>query len=145
MIKKCKQCGKEKEHHAKGLCYRCYRKISWKPKLEICKRCNREKPLHAKGLCKGCYNTVFRLDYNKNWNYQNRHNIDLETYKKITQKCAICGFEKIIDLHHLDCNKENNSLNNLIGLCPNHHKMIHHSFFREEILSQLKEKGIFLE
>jgi predicted HNH restriction endonuclease len=46
-----------------------------------------------------------------------------------------------VDLHHLDGNHDNNSKKNLIGLCPNHHKMIHMIEFKEEILKQLKQKG----
>ena len=142
MIKKCKGCGKEEEHHGKGYCYNCYRKFSWKPKKGICKICGREMPLHAKGFCPGCYTTIFRLQYNKNWNYTKRHNINLGSYKKITEKCVICGFDKIVDLHYLDENKNNNSEKNMIGLCPNHHKMIHLIEFRAEILPKLKEKGV---
>ena len=140
MIKKCKSCGKEEEHHGKGFCYNCYRKFAWKPKKGICKICGREMPLHAKGICPGCYTTSFRLQYNKDWNYKKRHNIDVESYKRITEKCAICGFDKIVELHHLDSNKENNSEKNMIGLCPNHHKMIHTIEFREEVLQQLNKK-----
>ena len=142
MIKICKNCNQEKEHQAKGLCYSCYKKISWKPKLKICKRCKRERPLHAKGLCNGCYNIVFRLDYNKNWNYKKNHNISPELYKKITKKCTICDFDQIIDLHHIDKDKSNNSENNLVGLCPNHHKMIHHMKFKDEIFKKLEERGL---
>lgn len=142
MIRTCKGCGNQEEHHGKGYCYGCYRKFSWKPKKGICKRCGKEKQLHAKEVCPGCYTTIFRLQYNKNWNYQNRHNISLELYRKITKKCVVCNFDKIIDLHHLDCNKENNSEENLIGLCPNHHKMIHHNEFRQEVIKLLQEKSI---
>ncbi len=145
MIKLCKGCNQQQEHHAKGFCYKCYKKNSWKPKIKTCKRCHRDLPLHGKGLCRGCYNTVFRLDYNKNWNYKHRHNISVELYKKITQKCIICDFNKIIDLHHIDKDRTNNSENNLIGLCPNHHKMIHHMAFRDEILELLKSKGVELQ
>lgn len=142
MIKICKGCNQEREHHAKGLCYNCYRKQSWKPQLKICKRCGKERAIHAKGFCNGCYNTTFRLDYNKNWNYKKNHNIPIELYKKLTQECAICDFDKIIDLHHLDGNRSNNSEKNLIGLCPNHHKMVHHLQFRDEILQKLRERGL---
>ena len=142
MIKKCKGCGKNEEHHGKGYCYNCYRKYSWKPKKGICKKCGREKHIHAKGVCPGCYTTIFRLQYNKEWNHQKRHNIDIETYKKITKECIICGFNKVVDLHHLDENRDNNSRDNLTGLCPNHHKMFHHMGFRKEIVNLLKEKGV---
>lgn len=141
MIKKCKNCGKEDEHHSHGYCFNCYRKLIWKPKIRICKRCNREMPIHAKGLCAGCYNFVFHLDKNKAWNQKKNYNLDIITYKKITKSCAICGFDKVVDLHHLDQNRTNNFKNNLVGLCPNHHKMLHDFRYREEMLNLLKEKG----
>jgi hypothetical protein len=141
MIKKCVKCNQDKEHHAKGLCYECYRAISWKPKKGTCKRCKREIILHAKGLCPGCYNFVFHLDNNKAWNQKKSFGIDSETYRKLTEKCVICGFDKVVDLHHLDENKKNNSLSNLIGLCPNHHQMLHNFKFRKEIRELLKQKG----
>ncbi|PIZ82634.1 hypothetical protein COX97_03825, partial [Candidatus Pacearchaeota archaeon CG_4_10_14_0_2_um_filter_05_32_18] len=61
--------------------------------------------------------------------------------KKITSSCVACGFDKVVDLHHLDENNKNNSPNNLIGLCPNHHKMLHDFRYREEMLNILREKG----
>ena len=137
----CQNCGKRVEHHAKQMCITCYKKIHWQPKPAICKRCARELPLHAKGLCVGCYNSVFHIDKVKEANYRKYHNIEPELYKKLTQKCALCGFDKIVELHHIDLNRSNNSEKNLIGICPNHHKMIHHRTYRTQIFALLKEKG----
>jgi predicted HNH restriction endonuclease len=36
---------------------------------------------------------------------------------------------------------KNNSSDNLIGLCPNHHKMVHHRAHQKEVFETLKEKG----
>ena len=137
----CKNCGKLGEHHAKGMCLTCYKRLEWKPKLVKCKRCERILPMHARGLCMGCYNSVFHIDKTKEYNYRKLYNLDLETYKKITGFCAICGFDKVINLHHLDKNRQNNSSSNLIGLCPNHHMMLHDRRFRNEIFEMLKKKG----
>ena len=144
MLKICKNCKQEKEHHANGLCYYCYRKLNWKPKKLICKRCKREMPIHAKGLCAGCYNFVFHLDKAKADNYKKWHNLNVETYRKITKKCIVCGFDKVVYLHHLDENKQNSSEENLVGLCPNHHKMLHDFRYRKEMRKILNEKGIIL-
>lgn len=141
-IIKCRICGQQKEHQAKGLCFNCYRKFEWKPKLVICKRCGRELPMQAKGLCKGCYNFVFHSDKAKAWNHRKLYGLGIETYKKFTKICVICGFDKVVDLHHLDQNRANNSESNLIGLCPNHHKMLHDFRYKEEIQKLLEEKGI---
>lgn len=141
MIKKCSSCGEEREHEAKGLCHRCYVKLSWIPKKTECKRCKRALPMKAKGLCGGCYNTIYRLEATKARNHRKRHNISIEAYKEITKKCALCSFSKIVDLHHLDENKGNNLKENLVGLCPNHHKMFHDLRYRKEVSKQLREKG----
>lgn len=141
---KCPGCGKEEEHHGKGYCYNCYKKFGWKRKKINCKRCGREIPNHAKGLCAGCYNFVFHLDKNKAWNQRNNFGLDYKKYKGLTKKCIICGFDKIVELHHLDENRQNNSEKNLVALCPNHHKMIHNFGFRKEIRNLLKQKGIVL-
>jgi len=144
MIKRCTNCNCDKDHHAKGLCYACYKKLRWQPKVSICKRCKREMVLHAKGLCPGCYNFVFHLENNKAYNHRKAHGIDVETYREVTRSCVICGFDKVVDLHHLDSNKKNNSRENLVGLCPNHHRMIHNYTFRRELFELLKGKGFSL-
>ena len=144
MIKKCIKCGEEKEHHGKGLCYYCYKKHYWKPPKIICKRCDREMFHQAKGLCPGCYNFVFHVGKNKAWNYKKYHNIDFELYKKITEKCVLCDFNKIVSLHHLDENKKNNSTTNLVGLCPNHHMMLHDFRYKKNINNQLREIGFLV-
>lgn len=37
------------------------------------------------------------------------------------EKCFICGWKYNIHLHHIDKNHDNIDINNLIGLCSNHH------------------------
>lgn len=42
-------------------------------------------------------------------------------------KCAICGYcedERILEVHHLDENRLNNNIKNLVILCPNCHKKL---------------------
>jgi len=144
MIKECINCKESKEHHAKGLCYLCYKKLKWQPKILSCKRCKRKKALHAKGLCVSCYNFIFHLDKNRAYYQRKSNHIDLKTYRKVTRECVVCSFNKIVDIHHIDLNKQNNSLKNLIGLCPNHHRMINNHNYRQEVFSILKEKGFDL-
>ncbi|MEI6849840.1 MAG: HNH endonuclease signature motif containing protein, partial [archaeon] len=141
----CVNCKKEKEialsGKAKGLCKVCYKKLIWKPKLIECKRCKRMLPNQAFGFCKSCYLSVFHMDRMKEHSIKQHHNIDPKLWKEITKKCVVCGFDKIVDLHHLDHNHDNNSRENLIGLCPNHHRMIHNIKTRKEVLDILKENG----
>ena len=98
-------------------------------------------PNQAKGFCRGCYNSLFHINKTRSHNVRKLYNLDFGTYLKITDKCAICGFDKIIDLHHIDKNKANNSHRNLVGLCPNHHKMLHDRKHQEEVIGALKQRG----
>lgn len=65
-----------------------------------------------------------------------------EVFDKLDKKCIVCGFDKIIDVHHLVAKSKGGShdLSNLIILCPNHHKMMHHADYREEMTKTIKEK-----
>ena len=135
----CKECGKEKEIHAFGKCYYCYRKNYKQPRVR-CKACGELKEHHSRGMCKNCVQKKYYYDQIKGFNIKKHHNISLGVWREVTKKCILCDFDKMIDLHHLDRNKENNSRDNLIGLCPNHHKMIHDMRFKNEIESQIKEK-----
>ena len=64
-----------------------------------------------------------------NENATNYRTIAFQTWKK---ECAICGFNKVVEVHHLDENHNNNDPDNLIPLCPNHHQMLH-SKWKEEV------------
>ncbi len=145
----CKNCKKEKNNIpqsgiSEGLCNPCYRKLLWKPKLIKCLRCERRMPNHAKGYCNGCYNSTFYIENVKVHNAKRLYNIGLELYKKLVEKCNICSFDKIVELHHLDHNRKNNAENNLVGLCPNHHKMLHSRKYQKEIFEILKSKGFIV-
>lgn len=141
----CPGCKQRKEHHAKGYCYNCYKKLAWKRKLVRCKSCGRMRYHKAFGLCGGCHTRIHHYEKIKQYNTQKNYNISLEKLKTVTKACAICGFDKTIELHHLDGDKKNTSEENLIGLCPNCHKMIHSYAYYEEIKNTLKKKGYNVE
>lgn len=52
--------------------------------------------------------------------------------------CIVCGFDKIVDVHHIDENRKNNDPKNLVCLCPNHHEM-YHSKYKIEIEPYIKK------
>lgn len=41
------------------------------------------------------------------------------------EKCVVCGYNEVIDVHHIDENRQNNDPRNLVILCPNHHALLH--------------------
>lgn len=87
-----------------------------------------------------CSNTFFRSG-EANPNYKS--NTEEWHYRKICfskwkQKCAVCGFDKVVDVHHIDKNHNNNSIENLIPLCPNHHKMTHTKKYRSQMAKEIE-------
>jgi len=138
----CRICKIYKPHQAKGLCSTCYKREG--TPLVICKNCGKKRHHHGKGLCNSCYNTVFFYSRIKASNCKKYHNIPYSVYKQLTRECTICGFSNIVDLHHLDKDRTNNSLKNFIGLCPNHHKMLHDQRYQKIMHYQLLKKRQFL-
>jgi hypothetical protein len=99
-IVKCTECGTEFEKH------NCYM-----PRSDT-----------GKHFCTyACYNT-----------FRNKKKLEGEDYRIITlrtreNKCEICGWfleSSCLDVHHIDFNRKNNSPENLIILCPNHHTIL---------------------
>lgn len=43
------------------------------------------------------------------------------------RECVVCGDGDDIVVHHIDGNRENNALSNLVPVCTTHHSQIHHS------------------
>ncbi len=134
----CKECGKEKIHCAKGLCYTCYKRIGT-PRV-VCIICKKQRPHKAKGMCGPCYMKTLYYDKIKESNIKRYHNISLAEWKAITKMCIICEFDKIVELHHLGRDKKNNQIDNLIGLCPNHHKMLHNEKYGDEVTKEILKK-----
>lgn len=61
-------------------------------------------------------------------------------FNEYPHKCAICGWcedERILEVHHVDENRANNEITNLIILCPICHRYISLSIYT---LSELKNK-----
>ncbi len=80
-------------------------------------------------------------DMVKRYNAKKNHNVPLEKIRAVTSICASCGFDKLIALHHLNGDRKDNRDENLIGLCPNCHKMIHSYQYFAEIREALAKKG----
>ena len=38
-------------------------------------------------------------------------------------KCALCDWDLVVEVHHIDGDSDNNHPDNLIPLCPNHHRL----------------------
>lgn len=87
-----------------------------------------------------CSNSYFRRGKN-NGNYKNSStNYRKKCIEKHGSCCILCGFNTIIEAHHIDGDRRNNKPNNLVPLCPNHHSLIHSKKYRTEIIRELRKK-----
>ena len=92
-------------------------------------------------MCALCHLKVYHYDGIKRYNKRFYHNLSLEEYNQLAKECAVCGFTKVVDLHHLDHNRKNNAKTNLVAICPNHHRMLHNHKYSVEIAEILDSKG----
>ncbi len=122
-IKTCKFCHQLK--HLPGgatYCTTCYRKFV-RGKKE-CKRCHHLRVVVARGYCGTCYNYVM--------GYYGLATPGLNSRLKWSikpQKCFFCNEDRIhmLDIHKID-EKDNIRIENLVLLCPNHHREVHLGF-----------------
>ncbi len=149
-IVKCKICSKDfygkpfflKRGHAKYCSQECMRIGSRTGKIVNCYSCKKEVYKTKKALrvsksktyfcTKSCQtkwrNSVFIGSKHANWkegrfayrSVLSRHNI-----KKI---CRLCKTEdkRVLAVHHVDRDRTNNKVGNLVWLCHNCHHLVHH-------------------
>lgn len=132
--------GEVKDH--KKICQKCEQEFIWTGRLKT-------KQFEAARFCsQNCAN--FR-GVGTEW--ENIIGKKITKYRTIAfsqfclpKKCEICNFDKIVEVHHIDEDRTNNKIDNLIILCPNHHQMYHSSKWKEEMLllikNVIKNRGI---
>lgn len=80
---------------------------------------------------RGCANSHFRSgDKHPSWK--------AEAYRTTCFlhhdfRCCVCGEDNIVEVHHFDEDKNNNTPKNLIPLCPTHHQYVH-SRHKEKVI-----------
>lgn len=72
------------------------------------------------------------------WRHNARHYRTICFYHW-EKKCHICGYDKIVSVHHIDENKENNEIHNLIPLCQNCHSEVHHNKYAQGMKARIKQ------
>jgi len=123
--------------------------MKYKKIIKVCPICDNEFETRLghpreKTVCShSCANTYFRSG-KLNPNYKNDDELT-GVVKYVTicfryheKKCVCCDEKNIVEVHHYDGNKENNKPENLIPLCPTHHKYWH-SRFRKTIKFKVDE------
>lgn len=92
---------------------------------------------NEKATCSySCSNTHFRSGSDHpNWKEDTYRSTCFDKHKK---ECIICGEDKIVEVHHFDEDHSNNEVNNLIPLCPTHHRY-YHSRYKCDIENKIIE------
>lgn len=71
----------------------------------------------------------------------------LSAFRKYPHECAVCGYHdyddtSLLDVHHIDSDRSNNDIENLIILCPNCHRKLTSQKYtlvdRKEIVPKLQ-------
>lgn len=60
-------------------------------------------------------------------------------FKYHEKRCIICNEDIAVDVHHVDRNRKNCDPNNLVPLCPTHHRYLQIKEVRKEIETKIKE------
>jgi hypothetical protein len=134
--KDCEVCGIEFEHissrsnEAKYCSRKCYYKSRIGKGLTEyeCKHClkkfNAPLSTNRKYCSKKCINKETKKTFKPNYATVRKAMIR----RGLINKCNRCGFnsqKSILGVHHIDRNRDNNSLENLEVLCPNCHSIEH--------------------
>ena len=131
-----------KQGHAKYCSQKCMRIGSKTGKIVNCHACGKEVYKTKKALrvsksktyfcTKSCQtkwrNSVFVGPKHANWK-DGRHSYkSVMLRNKVPKFCKLCKNEdsRVLAVHHLDHNRKNSNLSNLIWLCHNCHFLVHH-------------------
>ena len=100
-----------------------------KPLIKECPVCSKEFST-SKGdnntTCSySCSNTYFRSGINNGMYKAGKSNYRGICFAHHDKACVVCEEDIIVEVHHLDEDHNNNDPENLIPLCPNHHKYWH--------------------
>ncbi len=147
----CLICGKyfyiKPFHHNKGwgkyCSIRCRNKSQLKGKTKICFSCGKEiyrslgdikKSESKRFFCNKSCQTIWRNkvlysgENHSNWKGGDSVYKRILLRSKIKKVCKRCGEidMRILTAHHIDSNRHNNKVENLLWLCHNCHYLIHH-------------------
>lgn len=121
---------------------------SCKEKYRICENDSCETGFyHKSGKKQYCSHACYHDDFKKgNYSGDKQPHYRTICFQFHKKECVICKEKIVIDVHHFDHNKQNNSPENLIPLCPNHHRYIHlkghHKKYELIVIKYIKEKNL---
>ncbi len=122
---KCPNCGVAQK--VKLTCAYCGKELE-RYQSEI--RKNKTGYFYCSQTCGNRHKNQLRLEsgeWDKSLNYR------YKAMANLPHKCAVCGWdedERILEVHHIDENREHNELNNLTILCPTCHRKITLGYYK---------------
>ena len=121
-------------HHCPNCLEKDFEKVRFKTNCAYCGkeiiRVKSDMESNKTGLfycSKNCGNLHKNKIREESGEWDNSGNYRKKALKTYEHKCAICGYKedtRILEVHHIDEDRENNKLSNLIILCPNCHKKL---------------------
>lgn len=107
-------------------CVHCGKEV-YRSKAEINK--NKSGNVFCSRSCATSVNNVVNKSGTNNPNWINGiSSYTKEAFSTYENECVICGFieRSALQVHHIDNDRNNNTIDNLIILCANHHCMVHY-------------------
>ncbi|MCG3203933.1 MAG: hypothetical protein KCHDKBKB_00610 [Elusimicrobia bacterium] len=97
-----------------------------------CKKCGRrrKRPNFYTFVCESC-----KLP-NKHQSRTFYHNKRIVLLRDLN-RCQCCGGKKRLDAHHLDGDRKNNSVSNLITICRDCHYLLHLTYTKEQLRASI--------
>ena len=118
-------------------CFICKKK-TWKTPKDV--RTSKSKLFFCSKTCQTIWRNKIVFVGANHANWKGGHFVYRETMKrtKIPQVCKRCLMKdkRVLIVHHVDKNRSNNHISNLVWLCANCHMLIHHD---------INEMKIFME
>lgn len=113
-------------------CVTCYALI-------VVKEREKNFPSKEKYFCsRSCANSSGGKAKSKKYHYDEVAGYTTVAWRHHHRECCVCKESKIVAVHHLDENHNNNDPKNLVPLCPTHHQYMH-SRFKIEIQEIVEE------
>ena len=107
-------------------CYACGKEV-YKTKKAL--RVSKSKTYFCTKSCQTKWrNSVFVGSKHANWKNGRYSYKSVMLRNKVPKICKLCKNKdaRVLAVHHLDHNRENSSLSNLVWLCHNCHFLVHH-------------------